>query len=455
MPLSRCPTVLVVDDEEMVIRNISRFLTAKGCEVRTATSGVAAMRSLESDVADIILLDIQLPDINGIELIPRLRSRAPGTAVVICSSYGEVERVVAAMRQGARDYIQKPVNLDLLFSLLMRIQEDLMREEQLHILDSKQQADSRSGGKDDLLLDESVRTQLDQLPPNMESAILILGETGTGKSMLARLIHDRGQRKSRPFMDLNCAALSETLLESEMFGHEKGAFTDARQTKRGLLEVASGGSLFLDEIGSLSPSGQAKLLKVIEEKVFRRVGGTRNISVDMQVICAGSDELPRQVESGAFRRDLFYRLNAFPILIPPLRKQGSLAINLAGRFLRESAARYGKPVRAFSPEALEAIQHYSWPGNIRELHNVTERAAIVCKSELVGREHLAIGTVGPQASTTASFVEGEPAALAEVERHHIMKVLDHFGGNRTQAAHALEIDRVTLTRKLKGYQEGN
>ena len=450
-------SVLVVDDEALTLRTISRGLSAEGFEVLTAGSGEEGLKIFNEETPDLALLDIVLPGIDGVEVLRQIKAASPASIVVMMSAYHMVDRAVEAMKLGAYDYLIKPFHLADLTSTLTRASEMLALR--VRVRDTVESEKGRYDFGRVVTQNPSVRETLEVARKAAESdhtTILIQGESGTGKGVWARAIHYASPRAGQPLLELNCATLPDTLLESELFGFEPGAFTDARRRKEGLLERAHGGTLFLDEIGNMSASVQAKLLRVLEEETFMRLGGTKTIHVNVRLIAATNTNLKEAVAEGRFREDLFYRLNVVPILIPPLRERPEdilpLALDLVGWFNHELK----KNFLGFTPEAAELLVHYSWPGNIRELKNVIERTMI-----LAHEGNIDVAALPQEIRSPADPIKiapipenGKPSAnalvsLRELEEDYIVKVLEASGNNKTQAAKILGIHPTSLMRRLK------
>ncbi len=379
-------TVLIVDDEENARLNITSFLTSQGYEVFGVATLEEAREVINKGTADIILLDVQLPDGYGPSLLEetnRLPMRPP---VIIITAFGEIDMAVDAMRNGAHDFLQKPIQLDRLAESIQRACEIVaMRRELAHLRKAQHQDTNVIIGNSkamQLVFDQAHRAAVASV------SVLITGETGTGKEILAGAIHHMGPRANKPFIDINCAAIQSTMLESELFGYEAGAFTSAEKRKHGLMEVADGGILFLDEISSMPLLMQAKLLRAIEERAFRRVGGTNLIKVDVQIIAASNRDLPAMLEEGKFREDLYYRLKVVDLHLPPLRERKEDIPDLVGLFIRMNNQRMGFNITDITPRAMQALIAHDWPGNIRELKNVIERAMLFCDEAVIDLQHL-------------------------------------------------------------------
>jgi two-component system response regulator AtoC len=453
-------TILIVDDEKSFRVIAQAALTREGYRVRTADSGTAGARAWREEPADVVVLDRNLPDLDGVELLSTLSKEAAergvDTLFLVATAYADVENAVQALRLGAEDYLTKPIQLpDLVIKIRKALEARRLRARVRAL-----RAERGTGGGAWLLETRSpaMRAALEQAERVAESpstSVLLQGESGTGKEVVARLIHARTPgRSEEAFVELNCAAISEGLLESELFGHERGAFTDAKSTKRGLMEVADGGTLFLDEVGELSPPLQTKLLRALETMRFRRVGGTRDLSTDLRVLAATNRNLAEEVRLGRFRLDLFHRLDVFHLQLPPLRERREDLSPLARFLLGRIAQRLLKPAPSLSPEAERILAGYAWPGNVRELRNVLERAVILARGPEIGAAELVLGE-GPGPAAPAFFeaplVDGRPPTLAELERAYLVRLLAHAGGNRTQVARLLDVSYPTVAKKVADY----
>ncbi|MGH7277284.1 MAG: sigma-54-dependent transcriptional regulator [Candidatus Rokuibacteriota bacterium] len=444
-------SVLVIDDEKNIRALITRVLTEQNVEVHSAAAGKQGLEMADDVDPDVVLLDLRLPDIDGIHVLRDLRSRHPETAVIIITAFGHIESAVAAMKAGATDYLEKPFDhLDKLRLSVGRALDEVKARRELHRLHKLQEGRYRT----DQLIGESkgtreLREVIGQLARSEALTILIQGESGTGKELVAKGLHYESARRALPFMEVNCAAITETLFESELFGHEKGAFTDAKATKKGLMELADRGTLFLDEVGEMSPGSQAKLLRCLQERVFKRVGGIRDIKVDVRVIAATNRSLEALVREGRFREDLFYRLNVIPLTIPPLRERRDDVLPLARHFLQEANRTFHKAVTGFARETEALLTGYGWPGNVRELKNLVERLVILSSSDLIETQHLPVQFTGASAAPLeATGTTNELRTLASVERAYIVRVVEQSKGNKSEAAKILGITRQTLRKKL-------
>lgn len=435
--------IMIVDDEEIVRVSLRNWLNEDGYEVTCAESGKAALEMLDEVNPAIMLLDIKMPRMSGIELLEKVKGLHPAIQVVMMTAYASVETAVEAMRIGAFDYLVKPFEPEELRILIQRLLERQALQDENVALKER---------LDDSLSDDIVGEcpqmkaifQLVEDVADSDSTALITGESGTGKELIAKAIHAHSKRRYMPFVPVSLGSLPENLVESELFGHEKGAFTGAAFARQGRFELADGGTLFLDEIGDLSAKTQVDLLRVLQDSRFSRIGGNREIEVDVRIIAATNRNLMQLIANGQFRDDLFYRLNVVSIELPPLRERGSDIELLAYRFLREYAKKTNKPVKEFSKEAIGIIKNYDWPGNVRELENAVERAFVVVKDKVIRSNHLPF-------SIQSRDDEGSKTSLEAMEKHHIRRVLAEHEWNITQAAKALEIDRVTLYNKIKKF----
>jgi DNA-binding NtrC family response regulator len=446
--------LLIAEDDQDMRNLLADIARETGFDVRVASDGQQANDLLHSMAPDVLLTDLRLPPPNGLALLRIARALEPQMPVVLITGFATVDDAVEGFKNGLYDLITKPFNTAHLRALILRLLDHLRhrdRSAQLSAQLSTQVALAGSG-PDELVTESRAAKQVAKLAREiapLDIPVLIQGETGSGKGVLARAIHDFGPRGGNLFFALNCAAISPTLVESELFGHEKGAFTGAGERKRGLLELADGGTLLLDEINSTPPEVQARLLQFIQERRFVRVGGERIVSVDVRLLVATNEDLARLVEQGRFRRDLFYRLNVFPIVLPPLRERREDIAVLAERFIARYARQYARPARLLTGEALAALNRYDWPGNIRELENIVQRAMVLAPGEAIGSEHLPAELMQRPASATELVHVPPNATLAELETYWIDITLARCQGNKTEAARRLGIDITTLHRRLK------
>ena len=445
------PRILLVDDERPVIMPLLLYFKSLNWDAAHAETGSAALTLAESFAPDVVLLDMKLPDMGGLDVLRRLKEQGSRASVVIMTGWGSIENAVEAIKLGAEQYLTKPAQLVELSALINRIVET--RKLRIENRYYRQLLDHPVLGTSMAI--QTLHHMIDLMAENADTTTLLLGESGTGKELAAREIHRRSSRSDRPFLDINCAVLQETLLESEMFGHERGAFTDARELKQGLFEVADGGTVLLDEVGDMPLSVQPKLLRVLETQRFKRVGGTRDIAVNVRVIAATNRDLERAVAEGRFREDLYYRLKVFPVTMPPLRERPEDIPVLIDYFVGYFNATLKQNITGFSPEALALMQAYAWPGNVRELKNIVERATVLSRSAILPVELLPREITGeeraPRDAGHQPAGSGDYRPLAAMERDYILKVLRAEGDNRTTAAKVLGISRSTLHEKLKKY----
>ncbi|MEO5511899.1 MAG: sigma-54 dependent transcriptional regulator [Longimicrobiales bacterium] len=443
-------SILLVDDDPEVLSLLSRFFESKGWQVQRAVEVKGAMALYERERPDLVLLDINLPGLSGLQWLEVLRTRDADAMVVMLTGNADISMAVQAMRLGAENFLTKPVELAHLEAASERAYEKVELQRRNRFFAERQTESSGLAGLGRSPLMRDLARQIELLAAS-DTTVLLQGETGTGKGWVAHMLHSLSRRARAPFVDINCGGLSSTFLDSEIFGHEKGAFTDAKEQKRGLLEVASTGSFFLDEIGDLALELQPKLLKVLEANKFRRIGGTREIEVDVRLIAATNHDLEANVRDGSFREDLYYRFAVLRLRLPPLRERGREEIaDLAIRLLLDLRRKIGRGPARFSPEAISLLGQYSWPGNIRELRNVLERVLLMSTdADQVLPAHLPAEIIVSR--HVGSGVPEADLSLNEVERRHIARVLAHHAGNRTRAARSLGISRATLYEKLARY----
>jgi two-component system response regulator AtoC len=446
--------ILVVDDERLIRQSLEKRLGEEGYEVISADNGRAAISLVEEEAPELVILDLKLPDLNGIEVLKRLREIEKNLTVLIITAYGSIDTAIAAIRSGAYDYLTKPFDLEtILLSVRQALEASNLKREVAYFrtLTNVRFGLHRIIGESPVM--QEVRQKVRQIARSEASTVLLEGESGTGKDLVARTIHTESNRSRHPFLEINCSTLHETLIESELFGHERGAFTDAKVRKTGLMELANHGTLYLDEIGDMNSTLQAKLLSAIENKRFRRLGGVKDLSVDVRFIAATNKNLTAAVQKGDFRPDLFYRLKVFPISLPPLRERMSDLPPLIEFLLDELRKEFKKKIRGLSPEAHQRFTEYLWPGNIRELRNVLERAFILCEGEEIEVEHLPPEMFSIPSSRTeeASLFKLPPQgiSLAAVEKDLIRQALEQSGGNQVRAARLLGISRDVLRYRIK------
>ncbi len=443
--------ILIVDDELSVRNSLYKWFAEDGYRVATAADAKEALQKLEEHTWDIILLDIKMPGMNGLELQQRIREIDPTIVVIMITAYASVDTAVQALKAGAFDYITKPFDPDDLEHLIRNaIEKRQLTRENLQL---KQKITQLTPEETIIAESPQMRHILEIVDTvaQTDSTVLIHGESGTGKEVVARAIHNRSKRRLFPLIAINCGAFPESLLESELFGHEKGAFTGAQYRRKGKIELADGGTLFLDEIGDVSPKTQLDLLRVLETHQFTRLGGNQVIQSDFRLICATNKNLEEEVRKGRFREDLYYRINVFFILIPPLRERKEDIPALAHFFLQKYARSMNKPFTDIAPEAMQLLKEYRWPGNVRELENAIERAMVVGTPPAIQARDLPFfQSISTRAAEKS--LEPESDSLEAVEKAHILGVLTRTNWNIKRSAEILKIDRVTLYNKIKKYR---
>ncbi|MHB9099628.1 MAG: sigma-54-dependent transcriptional regulator [Syntrophales bacterium] len=449
--------IMVIDDEPMMRITVRDALAAEGYDVETAATGEKGLEILRDNRTDILITDLRLPDMDGIGILKEVKSLNPETQVILFTAYGSIDSAVTAMKEGACDYLTKPFSMDELLLMIKRlIRLKQLEEENLSL---RKRVEERYGleglvGKSPPML--RVYELIETVAPT-DATVLIQGESGTGKELAANAIHLQSPRKNASFIKVNCAALPETLLETELFGHEKGAFTGALRQRKGRFESADGGTLFLDEIGDLPLSVQVKLLRVLQERQFERVGGNETLSVDVRLICATQKDLKEELQKGAFREDLYYRLNVVPIALPPLRERQEDILLLVDHFIEKLSRKMGKEIVAVSEEAKSLLLKYSFPGNIRELENMLERAIALIKGTVIQAHDLPdeiVGKTSPVTVICERIGGSEPLsdAVHLFEKEYIQCVLEKTKGKKGQAAEVLGISRKSLWEKIKGLE---
>ncbi len=441
-------SVLVIDDERHIRTLVTKVLAEENIEVHSAGTGREGLEMADQMGPDVALVDLRLPDTDGIAVLRDLKARHPETAVIMITGYGHIESAVAAIKTGATDYLEKPFqHLDKLRISVSRALEEVKARREITRLHRREESKYQLIGESEAT--RRMREIIRQIAQSEAHTILIHGDSGTGKELVAKGLHYESARRSLPFMEINCAAITETLFESEVFGHERGAFTDAKTTKKGLMEMADRGTLFLDEVGEMAPGSQAKLLRCLQERAFKRVGGTRDIKVDVRVVAATNRDLETMVKGGKFREDLFYRLNVIPLTIPPLRERREDILPLARHFLAEANATLNKSVKRLSRETEALLVSHDWPGNVREVKNLIERLVILSTADTIEPRDLPPQFTGGGAGRGGEApARKEPLTLADVERDYILKVMDQVKGNKSEAAKVLGITRQTLRKKL-------
>jgi two-component system response regulator AtoC len=456
--------ILLVDDQDTIRFFLEKTLTQEGYETVTAKTGAEAIEKARQVMPDLVLLDLKLPDMDGLEVLQKIKEIFPEICIVMITAFGDIETAVSAMKAGAYDFVSKPINLD---QLLMAIRKGLESERlNREVLQLKRQMDPDVGF--DFIMGDSPEMKrlynvVEQVAKSDTTSVLIEGESGVGKEMIARLIHRYSARLEKPFLDINCASLPEQLLESELFGYEKGAFTDAKSQKQGLMEIANRGTLFLDEIGEMSLTIQVKLLRVMERMVFRRLGGTSDIHVSVRIVSATNRDLQKEVDEGRFRADLFYRLKVVPMYIPPLRDRKEDLLKFVHYFMNIYKTKFNKDFTAIDDEARDIMLGYPWPGNIRELKNVIERMVLLEKGPIIKAEYLPFSATRMEESSVGRKIDNLisqdlPAdgidfdsIIAEVEKELILKASNQTGWNQSRTARLLNMKRDKLRYRMKSF----
>jgi two-component system nitrogen regulation response regulator NtrX len=446
-------TILIVDDEESICQTLGGILTDEGYEVVTAGSGEEALRVLEEEQPHLVLLDIWLPGMDGIETLKAIKAGHPQLQIVMMSGHGSIETAVKSTKLGAFDFIEKPLSLEKVI-LVVNHALDLVRlEEENLLLRQKVSHEYELTGESDPILE--LKEMIDIVAPT-NAWILIMGENGTGKELVARSVHRQSRRSQKPFVEVNCAAIPEDLIESELFGHEKGAFTGATTKKRGKFDLANEGTIFLDEVADMSLKAQAKVLRILQEKKFERVGGNRLIPTDVRVLAATNKDLEKEMEEGRFRQDLYYRLNVIPLRIPPLRDRRDDIPLLVDRFIRDFAVKEGDAEKKISDEVMTVLMRYHWPGNVRELKNIIERLVIMTPTGLISKCDIAplFGEGKTEVPPAEPVITSDSfrAAKQEFERQYIMRKLREFDGNISRTAEAIGLERSNLHKKIRSYE---
>ena len=444
------PTVLVVDDEQLIRWSLSERLIAEGCTVVEAGTAREALERFGGDV-DLVLLDYRLPDSDGLRVLKKMKAAEPDVPIILLTAFSSIETAVEAMKQGAYHYANKPFNLDEIALVVAKaLETTALRREVRSLRASRSEPYGLSRIVGEAPVMKTLRALLQRISTSPASTVLLTGESGTGKDLAAKVIHFNSDRAARPFMNITCSALPEALLESELFGHERGAFTDARQQKTGLLESAEGGTVFLDEIAEMVPALQAKLLRFLEEKSFKRVGGAADIRVDVRVVAATNRDLEDAVRQGTFREDLYYRLNVMLVPLPPLREHASDVPLLGSFYIDQFNREFRKQVRGASAEALELLRGYRWPGNIRELRNAVERAMLLADGEWLEPGHFPMAVSRRSVAGTYDLPD-EGVNLEQVERELVTQALQRTGWNHTKAAALLGLNRDQIRYRIEKF----
>jgi len=444
--------ILVVDDETTILQSLEGILRDEGFEVALALSGPEALEKMEEILPDVVLLDIWMPGMDGLEVLARVKEVYPYVQVIMMSGHGTIETAVKATKMGAYDFVEKPLSLEKLLLTIHNALDHSRLAEEILLLKEKAPGAAEITGKSPAV--EHLREQIRIVAPT-DAWVLISGENGTGKELVAHTIHRLSRRSHKPMVEVNCAAIPEELIESELFGHEKGAFTGATTMKKGKFDVAHEGTIFLDEIGDMSLKAQSKTLRILQEKRFERVGGTRTIHVDVRVLAATNKDLEAEIEKGTFREALYYRLNVIPIVVPPLRERVEDIPELVEEFQRELALATNKEPKAYTPDALEMLKAYEWPGNVRELKNLVERLLIMIPGSTIEPRDIPPPYnrgYGPEEGLDAALMLASfKDARAEFEKAYIRKKLEEFNGNISQTAEAIGVERSNLHKKIKAY----
>jgi two-component system nitrogen regulation response regulator NtrX len=443
-------TILIVDDEETIRQSLGGILSDEGYEVLTADSGEQAMKIVEEELPSLVFLDIWLTGMDGLETLKALKSEYPSICVVIMSGHGSIETAVRATKLGAFDFIEKPLSLEKVILVVNHAYEMLRLEEENKLLRQKLSREYELTGKSLPIME--IKEMISIVAPT-NAWILIMGENGTGKELVARSLHRQSRRAGKPFIEVNCAAIPEDLIESELFGHERGAFTGATMKKRGKFDLANEGTIFLDEVADMSLKAQAKILRILQEKKFERVGGVKLIPTDVRVLAATNKDLEREMEEGRFRQDLFYRLNVIPLRIAPLRERKEDIPLLVERFLSEFSIKEGEPAKTMTPDAVALLMEHNWPGNVRELKNIVERLFIMTPGTVIAAGDLPAlfkeSDMGADRPTPLS--DSYKEAKSNFERNYIEKKLREFDGNISRTAEAIGLERSNLHRKIRNY----
>jgi two-component system nitrogen regulation response regulator NtrX len=447
------PSILIVDDEAGVRSALAGVLRDEGYQVDAVASGEACLERATRQPLDLVILDIWLPGIDGLTTLERLRERGSDAAVVMISGHGNIESAVRAIKMSAFDFVEKPLSLEKTVLVVGNALRQRRLEAENRVLRARVDRELTMIGESRIM--RQLREQIAMAAPT-NGRVLIYGENGTGKELVARSVHALSRRRAGPFVEVNCAAIPDELIESELFGHVRGAFTGAVSDRRGKFEIADGGTLFLDEIADMSLKTQAKVLRALQEQVVDRVGGASSVRIDVRVIAATNKDLPLEIRAGRFREDLFFRLNVIPIFVPPLRERDDDVPLLAEYFIAQLSREYGRRAKTLEPAAMGELRRYPWPGNVRELRNVLERLIIMVSGDTIAARHLSLPGATPIAGDELFAGAGDPAlplheARERFERDYILRVLASQNGNMSRTAEALGVERSNLYRKMKAY----
>ena len=445
-------SVLIVDDELLIRKSLSKIFRARGYGVETASTGAEGLEKAASMRPQVMILDMRLPDTDGLTVLKQVRQIDPLLQVIVITAFGDVQSAVDAMKLGACDFLRKPYEMEDILLAAESAGRNFRQASELDLY--RRQAWQAYSGEEIIGTSDPmrhVRDLIEKVVRSQATSVLITGESGTGKELVARAIHYRSDRAQAPLMEVNCSSFQESLLENELFGHERGAFTDAHSTKKGLVELCDGGTLFLDEVGDMSLPTQAKLLRFIDHRNFKRVGGAQDIPVDIRIVAATNKDVDQEVRAGRFRSDLYFRLKVVSIHLPALRDRGDDILLLARHFIREFGRKFQKAFTEVSPEVMRCFLGYSWPGNVRELRNLIERVVLLEEGLALMPEHLPAEILGrsPRALATAESRPHSLPTLAQMEAEHIGEVLRLTAGNKSQAARILGISRQGLIEKLR------
>ena len=451
------PSILIVDDDEVMQQTLSDVLKKRGYEIFAVCSGTGALSVIKKNIIDLVLLDMRLPDVDGLEVLRKIKEIDTEILVIMMTAYSDVQTAVSAMKSGAYHYINKPFELEELKLLIEKGLETRSLINEVRRLHRQQREEYQNSHIDGISPQiQYVKELIGMISKTHKTSVLIQGESGTGKELAANAIHYNSSRSSKPLMKINCSAIPDSLLESELFGYEKGAFTDAKNTKKGLFELADGGTVFLDEIGDMKAFLQSKILRVLENQTFMRVGGEREIKVDVRIIAATNKNLEGLVREGLFRKDLYYRLKVMVIEMPPLRERVEDILLLSNLLMEENNREHNKNIRGFSEEAKKLMAQYYWPGNVRELKNVIERAMILTDKEYITPRQLPfelqqIAGYNRDDTISEQFATTDEMSLEHLEKLHLSKVLERLDWNKSKASKVLGISRATLRAKIKRY----